>query len=72
MKTLVEVIRPIRLPAGATLNGAILAGQTWVFPGQHEIDHALLVEKGWVTSGFVDPISTDGKPVVWDACCGAA
>jgi hypothetical protein len=70
MKTKVEVIRPIRLPAGATLDGAVLAEQTWVFPGQHEIDRALLVEAGWAINGYVDPISTDGKPVVWDACCG--
>lgn len=67
----VEVIRAIRLPAGATLDGAVMAEQTWVMPSKkrHDIDHALMVEQGWADKGYVSPEKLDGQPFVWGACC---
>ena len=69
MKTTVEVIRPVLIPAGSTLDGQTVTADTWARKGKHKIDHALMVERLWHVNGFVEPESTDGKPVVWGACC---
>ena len=69
MKTVVEVIRPVLIPAGSTLDGVTVSVDTWARKGRHEIDHALMVERLWHVNGFVEPESVDGKSVVWGACC---
>lgn len=69
MKTIVEVIRPVLIPAGSTLDGSMLTEATWARAGLHEIDHALMVEQMWHLNGYVEPESVDGKPAVWGACC---
>lgn len=69
MKTVVEVIRPVLIPAGSTLDGKTLADATWARAGIHEIDHALMVEQMWHLNGYVEPESVGGKQVAWGACC---
>ena len=69
MKTSVEVIRPVLIPAGSTLDGVTLTEPTWARAGIHEIDHALMVEQMWHLNGYVEPESVGGKPVAWGACC---
>lgn len=65
----IDVIRSIRVPAGATLDGAVLAEPTWAHPGSHTIDAETLAANDWEQRGYLEALSEDGKPVVWGACC---
>jgi hypothetical protein len=65
----IDVIRPIRVPAGATLDGAVLADATWAHKGKHTIDAATLAANDWEQRGYLEALSEDGKPIVWGACC---
>lgn len=69
MKTTVEVIRPVLIPAGSTLDGQTVVVATWALKGRHEIDYDLMVDRLWHVNGFVEPESVDGNNVVWGACC---
>lgn len=65
----IDVIRPIRVPAGATLDGAVLTTATWAHKGRHSIDAETLAAHDWEQRGCLEAASEDGKPIVWGACC---
>lgn len=67
----IDVIRPIRVPAGATLDGAVLTDATWAHNGRHSIDAATLAAHDWEQRGYLEAVAEDGKPIVWAACCAA-
>lgn len=63
----VAVLQPIRIPAGAHLDGATLDAPAWAMRGEHAIlaDFARQAE----ANGYCEILSVDGKPAVWGACC---
>lgn len=65
----IYVIRPIRLPAGATLNGAACTAPTWASKGWHTVDAVTFAANDWEARGFVESVEIDGAPVMWSACC---
>ena len=65
----VQVLGAIRIPAGQTLDGVVLAESQVVSDGRHEIDHALIMANEWAETGRVEIEEMDGKPVHWGACC---
>ena len=65
----IDVIRSIRVPAGATLDGVVLAEPTWAPPGSHTLDADTLAAHDWEQRGYLEALSEGGKPVVWGACC---
>lgn len=66
----VDVLRPIRIPAGGHLDGAALAEPAWAMEGQHTMlaDAARQAE----ADGYCEILSVDGKREVWSACCNGA
>lgn len=66
----VEVIQAIKVPAGSILNGVTVTQETWVMPGQHDIDASLLSQREWVANGYLVVNAINGKPDYWCACCG--
>lgn len=69
MKFEIDVLHSFPLPAGAELDGKVLAERTFVDPGRHAVDADRAFVEQCDAAGYVEILAADGETVVWSACC---
>jgi hypothetical protein len=65
----VEIIRSVRVPVGASVNGKTLKTPQVLASGVYDVSNAPVQE--WVASGLAQINSVDGALHSFGACCSA-